>query len=86
MTPTKYQRLLKSDLKVLDLPEPEHKYGFPYSQLKNCLTFYDLKRLDKWMYGQTCMKDIESGDLVYYTDDVVRGLKLIRYGIPTFWD
>jgi hypothetical protein len=78
--------LWKSELKALDLPAPEHKYGYPTKQLLNCLSAYEMKKLDKFMYGQTCVRDNETGDIVLYIEDVVRGLRLIRFGTPTYFD
>lgn len=73
------------DLKRLKL-EPNHPYGFKVSALKAQLTKEEFDKLGKWMYGQTVMVDEPSGEHVYYTHDVIRGIDLIRSGKPTYWD
>lgn len=81
----KWQQNTLNDLKRLKL-QPDHAYGFRYSTLKAQVTAEELKKLDKWMFGQTVMIDEPSGEHVWYTHDVIRGVDLIRHGKPTYWD
>jgi hypothetical protein len=76
---------LRRDLKDLGLPEPAHDHGFTHEQLVENTSKTEYKKLCEWLYGQTCMVDEKLGVIVY-THDVIRGLKLIRRGVPTYWD
>lgn len=80
----KYWKSLRAALKELELPEPAHPYGFRDSQLLESLSKTEYKKFWKWMYGQTMMMD--EGEPIAYTEDVLRGVQLIRYGTPTYWD
>ncbi len=61
----------------MNLPEPECRYGYPWSQLEALLLRDELDGLGKWMRGQTgaiCTgvdEDIPHG-MVLYTWDVAR--------------
>lgn len=80
----KFWKGLQAELKYLELPEPAHEHGFTDKQLQESLSAPEYKNFWRWMYGQTLMKS-EDG-LIIYVDDVIRGVKLIRYGTPTYWD
>lgn len=81
----KWQPSTLNDLKRLGL-KPDHAYGFRESTLKKQITKEEAVKLDKWMFGQTVMIDEPSGEHVWYTHDVIRGLDLVRHGKPTYWD
>lgn len=85
MTPKRYAKLLAHDCKLLELPLPGHEYGFTDAQLKECLSASEYKAFWEWMYGQTMMLDKKLGPIAY-TEDVVRGVKLIRFKTPTCFD
>jgi hypothetical protein len=74
-----------SDLIRLNLPAPDHEYGFSDGLLQSHLSPGEWKKFARWMYGQTCMLDAKLGT-INYTHDVIRGLDLIRHGTPTYWD
>lgn len=80
----KFHKSLKQELKELELPEPAHEHGFTDKQLHDSLSETEYKNFWRWMYGQTLMKS-ENG-LIVYVEDVLRGVRLIRYGTPTYFD
>ena len=71
---------------MLNLPPPDNEYGYT-SKLLNTLFLSEEEKetFHKWMYGQT-MACTEEGMAVIYTEDVERGLRLIRYNMPTYFD
>lgn len=81
----KWHKALKAELDFLELPEPEHKYGFTNEQLIEHLSATEFKNFWRWMYGQTMMMG-DNGSAIVYTEDVIRGLRLVRYGTPTYFD
>jgi hypothetical protein len=76
---------LKAECEELGLSLPRHEMGFTDAQLYNDLSKGEYKALWKWMYGQTLTMD-SLGEPVIYVDDVIRGIRLIRHGTPTYWD
>lgn len=78
----KWHPSILNDIKRLNLPEPDHKYGFSATLLKNSLSRIDVSKMEKWMCGQTCMLDDKLGH-IWYTFDVIRGLDMIRHGKTT---
>jgi hypothetical protein len=80
----KYWKALKKALKELDLPEPANEHGFTDKQLSENLSGPEYDKFWRWMYGQTMM--MENGEAIVYVEDVLRGVRLIRYGTPTYWD
>lgn len=80
----KFWKEIKKDLKDLGLPEPANKYGFTDKQLHESLSSTEYNKFWRWMYGQTMMKSDDG--VIVYVDDVIRGIKLIRYSTPTYFD
>jgi len=64
---------------------PLHQFGYYDSQLNEIFNKKELKKFYDWMNGQTVMCD-EDGRTIYYMEDVIRFLRSIRDGIPTYWD
>lgn len=81
----KFWKETEKDLKDLGLPEPASDYGFTDQQLLDSLSKSEYTKFWKWMYGQTMMLD-GNGKTIAYTHDVLRGVRLIRHGTPTYWD
>jgi hypothetical protein len=82
----KFQKALKAELKRLELPEPGSIYGFTDEQLQESLSAKEYEIFWQWMYGQTMMMDSKTGKPIVYVEDVLRGVRLIRYGTQTYWD
>jgi hypothetical protein len=76
---------VKAELKSLELPEPAHEMGFTDEQLKESLSATEYKNFWRWMYGQTMALD-DKGRPIAYLQDVLRGVRLVRYGTPTYFD
>lgn len=74
-----------SDMKRLNLPEPDHDYGFSWPLLEKNLSKAEFDKFSEWMNGQTQMLDDKLGAIAY-THDVIRGIDLIRHKKPTYWD
>jgi len=53
--------------------------------LKKMMTKKEFEQFGKWMYGQTGLVR-RDGKCGYYSWDVERFLKLVRKGIPTYFD
>jgi hypothetical protein len=81
----KFWKQQDQDLKRLGLPKPINDYGFSYPQLQESMSQVEFKKFVDWMYGQTMMLHEIHGPVVY-TEDVIRGLDLIRNRKPTNWD
>lgn len=81
----KWHKSTLDDIKRLNLPTPDHKYGFSSKLLKENLTEREWAKFATWMNGQTCMVDDTLG-LINYTHDVIRGIDLIRHKKATYWD
>ena len=81
----KFWKETKESLKYLELPEPAHAMGFTDEQLKESLSATEYKNFWRWMYGQTMALD-DKGRPIAYLCDVLRGVRLIRYGTPTYFD
>lgn len=81
----KWHQSTLNNLTRLNLPEPDHEYGFSATLLKKSLSKIDMSKMEKWMCGQTGALDDKLG-AIWYTYDVIRGLDSIRHGTPTFWD
>ena len=81
----KWHKSLKSDILRLELPLPDHDYGWSEDMLMNNLSAPEFKQLCNWMYGQTCVRDEKLG-IIYYTTDVIRGLDFIRHGKGSYFD
>lgn len=67
------------------LPKPEHPYGYTIKQVEEILTKTELKKFDKWFIGQTCTGD-NNGNMIVYTHDLERFVRLVRNNTPTYWD
>lgn len=70
---------------ALKLPKPAHEYGYTVAQIDNFMTEDEVRKFNKWMYGQTCMHDEDLGTIVY-TCDVERFLRMVRFNEPTYFD
>lgn len=81
----RFHNAIKNELKRLELPEPASDYGFTEQQLLDNLSKSEYNKFCKWMCGQTMMVDKEGRPIVY-VEDVLRGVRLIRYGTPTYFD
>jgi hypothetical protein len=81
----KWHKTIKAEFKELGLPEPAHEMGFTDLQLHDNLSCTEYHNFWRWMYGQTLCMD-ENGKPVVYIEDVLRGVRLIRFGTPTYWD
>lgn len=81
----KWHKSTLDDIKRLELPMPDHEYGFSTGLLEKSLNEGEFRKFLKWMYGQTCMVDDKLGT-INYTHDVIRGIDFIRHGKPTYWD
>ena len=81
----KWHQSVLNDLKRLELPQPDHEYGFSGKLLEEHLSREEWERFAEWMNGQTCMLDDKLGT-INYTHDVIRGIDFIRHGKPTYWD
>ena len=82
----KWHKALKAELKALNLPEPGSIHGFYDEQLQESLSRPEYEKFWRWMYGQRMMMDSKTGRPIVYVDDVIRGVRLIRYGTPTYFD
>lgn len=72
-------------IKKLELPKPDHPYGYSMHLLQNSISSREFETFNEWMYGQTGILDAKLG-FINYTDDVIRGIRLIRNGTLTYWD
>lgn len=81
----KWHPSILNDIKRLELPEPDHEYGFSTSILEQHLSVPEFERFGEWMNGQTCTLDDKLGT-INYTSDVIRGIDFIRHGKRTYWD
>ena len=68
-----------------DIPAPENLFGYYWAQLEDFFTKKELKEFGEWISGQTIVSD-EYGRAIYYTEDVIRFLRMTRDGIPTYLD
>lgn len=72
------------------LPEPEHKFGYPESQIKMILKELEIdeKDFNKSLGINTVTLDGETGDTIYYVCDVERALYVLGYkfGKNYEWD
>ena len=82
---SKWHQSTLNDIKRLQLPEPDHAYGFSTSLLEQSLPPSEFEKFGDWMTGQTCMLDDKLG-VINYTHDVIRGIDFIRNGTKTYWD
>lgn len=82
----KYYKSIKAEFKELGLPEPGSIYGFTDEQLQENLSRPEYENFWRWMCGQTMMMDDKTGKAIVYVEDVLRGVRLIRYGTPTYFD
>lgn len=81
MTKRKDWRLVLS----LPLPPPVTALGYTSAELKNFMTANEWEQFQKWMIGQTGGVG-PNGELLTYPLDAERGIRLIRFGTPTWWD
>jgi hypothetical protein len=56
-----------------------------FSEIEEILNKKELKQFNEWMYDQTCyMNDI--GEMLYYSHDIYRFLRMIRKNASTYLD
>lgn len=55
----------------MEIPKPDHKYGYTLNHLKTFMPELQLKQFDSWMAHQTIMM-ADNGEAVFYTYDVKR--------------
>lgn len=74
-------------VKVLTPPlsPPENPIGYTDGELKRYMTAEEWIKFSKWMGGQTQGVSLY-GESLTYCEDAERGIALIRYGIPTYFD
>jgi hypothetical protein len=82
----KWHKAIKAEFKELELPEPKSEFGFTTDQLAESLSIEEYDKFWRWMYGQTIMMDAKTGKPIAYVEDVLRGVRLVRYGTPTYFD
>lgn len=83
--PQKWHQSTLNDIERLQLPSPDHEYGYSSKWLKKNMTESEWSKFNEWTYGQTCLVDEKLG-LINYTHDVIRGLDLIRNNVSTYFD
>jgi len=52
--------------------------------IKRIMSKSEIEKFEGWIYGQTV--GVVRGKVAYYSWDVERFLRLIRKGVPTFFD
>ncbi|HLD91053.1 MAG TPA: hypothetical protein VI911_08590 [Patescibacteria group bacterium] len=62
----------------------EHFDYYTCEDIEKELTKEELKQFSKWINGQTC--GIVDNQCVYYSEDVERFIRMVRKGIPTYFD
>lgn len=80
----KGSNLLRRDCVALDIPLPRHQHGYCQAELQAFVKAKALRRLNNWLYGQTCA--LENGVPVIYTWDVMRWLRQEIFKEPPYWD
>ena len=78
-------RLRKQVRVVVTLPSPSDPIGYTDEELKGFMSEEEWEKFSAWMVGQTLGVG-EDGKPRVYPWDVKRGLELIRFGKPTFFD
>lgn len=76
----------KKSKKEIQLPNPKHKRGYTFEEIKSFLTEKEFKRFNDWIYGQTCGIDEKTNELLIYAWDVQRFVEMVRNNVPTYWD
>jgi hypothetical protein len=54
-------------------------------EIEEMLNKEEYKQFSKWIYGQTCSLN-DMGEALVYSHDLYRFLRMIRQGIPTYFD
>lgn len=67
------------------IPPPANPLGYTDEEMLTFMTDEEYRKMCRWMAGQTCTSDDE-GRMLIYPHDVWRGLRLIREGVPTYFD
>jgi hypothetical protein len=75
---------LRRSCVIYDIPLPRHKHGYCQAELASFVKAAPLKKLLRWMYGQTGA--LEDGEHIYYTYDVVRWLDWQIRDVKPIWD
>lgn len=72
-------RNLLDEFDRFTMPELDHERGYYYSTLENIFDSEELEAFDEWIQGQTVAKCSETGEFVFYKNDVERFIELMNH-------